>query len=321
MSKPVYQGDATPGDWSVATNWDTGSVPISGDEVYLYSNTDNIEAGLAQSAVTVDELHIYDSYTGRIGAVTALVGTELAINATLCTIGESFGSGQSAGSDRVLIDFGSVQTACSVYKSSLSPADSNRESVRIRGTHASNVVNILGSALVGIGTNDPDDTATVTLNAFAGTVNCGIGVTIKNAIVGSDTQSSSVKIWNGLDTGGVLKLRQGNVWTFGTGTIPTVNQLAGTFYAGSTGTTTTHTVQSGATLKVVGGAKTISTLNLGGTLDLTEATGALTVTTFNVIDSSYQIIDPNGRLSSQAIVHASGVRDFAGGYGRTIDVN
>ena len=41
------------GDWSVAGNWDTGSVPVNGDEVYLYSNTDNITAGLAQSAVTV----------------------------------------------------------------------------------------------------------------------------------------------------------------------------------------------------------------------------------------------------------------------------
>ena len=56
-------------------------------------------------------------------------------------------------------------------------------------------------------------------------------------------------------------------------------------------------------------------------MDLTEATGALTVSTFNVIDGGYQIIDPNGRLSSQAIVHGAGVQDFAGGYGRTIDVN
>jgi hypothetical protein len=323
MAKPVFQGDdaTTPESWSVAANWDTGSVPVNGDEVYLYSNTQDITAGLAQSAVTVDELHIYDSFTGDIGTVTALVGTELAIGATLCTIGEPFGTGTAVGSDRVLINFGSVATTCNIYKSNLTPADSNRESIRIRGTSATNVVNVLGSALVGIGTNDPDDTATVTLNAYAGTVNCGIGVTIKNANVGSSAGAATVKIWNGLDTGGVLRLTQGTVYTYGTGTIPTVTQNGGTFYDGSTGTTTAHTVQSGATLRVVSGAKTITTLNLAGTLDLTEMTGALTVTTFNVTGSNYQIIDPNGRLSSQALVFGSSIQDPFGGFRRTIDVN
>lgn len=321
MSKPVFQGDSTTGNWSVAANWVGGAVPSNSDEAYLYSLSQNIVAGLGQSAVTLDELHIYDSFTGDVGVVANLIGTELAIGATLCTIGEEFGTGTANGSDRILINFGSVQTLVNIYKSNLTPADTNRESIRIRGTHASNVVNVLGDALVGIATNDPSDTATLNLNAFAGTINLGIGVTLKNAIVGSDTHAANLQLWNGVASGGVLNLVQGEVKSYGAGTIPTVDQKGGLFVDGSTGTTVTHTAQSGATMRMVGGAKTITTLNLGGLLDLTEMTGALTVTNFNVIDDDYEIVDPHGRLSSQAIVHGAGVMDPFGGHGRTIDVN
>lgn len=101
--------------WDTAANWDTGAVPVDGDDVYIDQGGD-ILYGLAQSAVELASLTILQSYTGKIGLPQTnkdsgnVNGTYpeyraqyLVIGGTLVTIGGGLGS----GSQRIKIDCGS----------------------------------------------------------------------------------------------------------------------------------------------------------------------------------------------------------------------
>ncbi len=72
MATRTWTG-AVSGDWSNASNWSPTNVPVAGDDVYITSGSQNIYAGLDQSAVDLATLYIGYStagptgYTGTIG--------------------------------------------------------------------------------------------------------------------------------------------------------------------------------------------------------------------------------------------------------------
>lgn len=201
-----------PNDWSTAANWSAATVPVSSDTVVLADSGVSILWGLDQSAVTLAELRILQSFSPGLiglpsdaftfnatGASTSSTDTVdeyrdhyLKIGATLFNCGVPGGGTGELGSGRIKIDFGSVQTTATVFNTGATPQDTGRESMRLLGTHASNTL-FVSRGLVGTATENASEVSTwsdvntadnaggtLTLNLGAGCtltdINCGGGV-------------------------------------------------------------------------------------------------------------------------------------------------
>lgn len=193
FTRSATTASAGPRHWDTGANWSGGAVPANGDDVFIDQGGDLLY-GLDQSAVTLASLHISQAWTGRLGL--ARVNTDntasypeyrsqsLSIGATSIVIG----AGSGAGSGRVKLNTGSVQTTLRVLDSG-SALESGIAAIVWKGTHASNAVHVVRGSL------DvapfPGDTATVLgLNVgyrdnIAGdsTVLLGSGVTLTDATV------------------------------------------------------------------------------------------------------------------------------------------
>lgn len=139
-----------PNDWTTIHNWSTAELPVDGDKVYIIDNAYSILYGLDQASVTLAELHIEQTYSGLIGLPVINVNSEdatisypeyrdqyLKIGATNVYIGDKDGD----GSQRLKINFGSVQTTILVTNSG-GRLDDATPPIQFLGTHASNVLNI-----------------------------------------------------------------------------------------------------------------------------------------------------------------------------------
>ncbi|QDV21429.1 hypothetical protein Pan153_61170 [Gimesia panareensis] len=245
---PLTQSTTTPNsgpnNWDVAANWDSNSVPASSDIAYISDSDIDILYGLDQSAVTLAELHVEQTFTGSIGLPRKNTdGTSsyseyreqyLKIGATELFIGEKNGD----GSDRIKINLGSVQTTALIVDSGDSP-DGNTPPILLLGSHASNVINV-NRGFLGIAYY-PTETATVATirQAFIDdatddtTVYCGAGTTLMNIIksggeltLNSNTTSleqtaGTTNIYDGAHT--VLNVLAGKLNYNSTGTLSAVN--------------------------------------------------------------------------------------------------
>jgi hypothetical protein len=189
------------------------------------------------------------------------------------------------------VNFGTVQFLGNVYFSAATAADANLEPIRIRGTHASNVLNVYGGT-VGVATNDPDDTATiVTVNMFGGILNLGAGVTLTTINVdGADAQISF------RSAATTFNQNSGTSVRYNAGALTTLSLKGGTMNDFGTGTITTANVYEGAIFNKASGAATITTLNLAGRLDCSRATGTITITNCNRLTETAEIYDPLNRI-------------------------
>lgn len=245
----------TSGDWSVTTNWVEGAVPVNGDDVVLRNNAVSISAGLGQSAVTLASLTIDSTYTGLIGLASPL--TYLQVGATVVTIGGVSGSSNPGdGSQRILLNLGSVLGTVTIYSSCTVSADSGLEPIRLLGSNASNKLYVLGGR-VGVATTVSSETATLTEWDLAGQgiLNLGAGCTLTT----------------GNQMGGTASIRSA---------MTTLSQSAGTLTTSGSGAIATASIGGLAKLNSSG---TITALNLyaTGTADFTGNPAARTVTTFN----------------------------------------
>lgn len=312
MANKTWDGGGTANDWSSAANWDSDTAPVSTDTVILENFNEDITAGLGQSAVTLTELDIARSWLGDIGSATAF----LQISATNFQLGRTLGLGTPAGSDRIKIDFGSNATDAVIYHTATTSADTDKEPARFKGSSASNVFTIRGGT-VGLGTDDPDDSCTCSeLNVFAGTVNVGESASVTKI----NQDGGTLRLRNGATT---VVQRGGTLRAFGSSGFTTLDLREGAEMINEDGgNITTATIAKGAFLEQSSDALTITTLNGYGVLDLTNMRGALTVTTFNVLDPEFELIDPFERLaSSTAFVLGAGVSvppSLDLGTGRTI---
>lgn len=171
-----------------------------------------------------------------------------------------------SASGRIKLNNGSVQAAVSVYSTGNS-AESNRRAFQWRGTNANNTFNVFGGD-VGIGANG--EAATVlTLRQTGGTCEVGANVTATTITKGDGTmilRCAATTVTN--DEGTV---------THWAGAITTLNNSA-TWNENGTGTITTANLYDRSVL------------------DLSGATGAITITTLNVF-GLVTILDPNKRLT------------------------
>jgi hypothetical protein len=221
----------TSGDWSVTTNWVEGSVPANGDDVVFKNNAVDVSSGLAQSAVTVATLTIDSTYTGKIGTASAY----LQLGATAVSIGGASGSATpGTGSQRIKINFGTVQMTTTVYSTCSSSADTGIEPVQIIGTHASNKLYVQGGR-VGVATVITSAVATISewdITGSSAVLNLGVGCTLTTGYQTAGT----VNINSAIDD--VHANRRHRSRRPAAGAISTAASIGGTAYLNSTGTIT-----------------------------------------------------------------------------------
>lgn len=227
--------NSSPNQWSLAANWAEGVVPVAADDVNIERGSVDILYGLAQSAVTLTSLTIKATYTGKIGLPTRNAtgyeeyrATQLAISATTCTIGQ----GQGSGSGRIKLNFGSVQTALTVYGMATS-AETGLAALLWRGTHASNVVNVY-SGTVGVAIFSGETAVIATLRQTGGTVKTASGTTLMTI----DKSAGSLETFSSATT---ITNRGGDI-TVWSGAHTTINLLQDKLAYNSTGTLTTLNV-------------------------------------------------------------------------------
>jgi len=139
------EGDsALPNDWNTPANWLEGFVPVNGDDVYFSDNAVSVLTGLDQSAVMLASLNFRQSFTG-VNAPDA--SSFLQIGTQRLTIGQNQGNSSAGGSSRLNIDLqppDSGGTQIDIYQTNTSPADQNRQTVRIIGgkDSASGILNV-----------------------------------------------------------------------------------------------------------------------------------------------------------------------------------
>lgn len=248
-----------PNDWNNTMNWDTGAVPVTGDDVIL-DRPISFTQGLAQSGVTLASLTITNRFNSasNIGLqVRNPIGyeewrpTELAIGATAVTI--------TTGSGIIKINYGTVQNASIVFSTG-SASEIGRSACQLRGTHASNALTVLSlsansnSADVGWGSNG--ETATLaTLRQDAGTVTTGQNVTLTTI-----TKNGGTLYTNGAFT---TLTNLGDVYFYGVSTATTITHNGGTINDFTTSTWTTLNLNNSAVANFDGhvSAKTVTTLN------------------------------------------------------------
>lgn len=253
--------------WSVAANWSTGSVPVSGDDVVIQNSANPILYGLDQTAVTLASLTIDQSFTGAIGLPRSGAGGAVEYRDRYLKLGATqivIGRGEGSGSGRIKIDTHSVQTTINVLNSG-TPADGDAKAILWKGTHASNAV------LVGKGSfaaaHFADEAATL--------------VSLKQGYRQNAASDSDVRLGPGCTLSSCAITKLGGVLEVNSSFASLVHGGGETVIAaGSPGTLT---IQGGAVRYKSGGAYTSATIGDGGELDFRQSmqprTGANTTLT------------------------------------------
>ncbi len=270
--------------WSTASAWfdnTTGATatvaPATGDTVNFDASAVGAMTGDNQSAITVAQMNLKSAFTQTVGTQ----GSPLQIGATIIRIGDTAAGQTGNGSGRINLNLGSVQSTILVLNTAGSGLDSGLEPVRIKGTNASNSIEVLGGT-VGIATDSNGDAATfAAVNMSSGIVDVGAGATITAATIKGG-------VFNSLSCPTTLTQYGGSSANGGTGSCTTAN-LYGGKSAFSCRPASGNTV---GTLLLAGGiadftgnplAATIGALTLGnGSLfTFSESQLTITATTFS----------------------------------------
>jgi hypothetical protein len=258
MATTYWTGAAADGDWSNNSNW-SGSAPANGDDVFVESGSDDIDTGLAQSAVALSSLNIAQDFTGTIGTS----GTALAIGSSEVNIGYSKANSPT-GSGRIHLDLGSATAAqVVVYNTGRTPADTGSRSLRIIASNASTDIFVRGGLVEVAG--QAGETTTIgdlTVDATNANSVVQLGHVGANAVTCTNINVSDGTVYlNSLAT--TVNVDGGTVTTEGDDTVTTVNVRGGSFRSNATGTITTLNARGGVTeFTRSSEARTVTTLNL-----------------------------------------------------------
>ncbi len=268
-----------PTHWDQADNWSGGSVPVNSDDVIIDSRAvSSIKHGLDQSAVTLSSLSITSGFgaTLQIGlpevnndeganfSYGEYRDTSLQIGATNLNIGEG---DNPTMSKRIQLDLGSVQTAAVIYRTG-TRADSAHPACLIVGTHASNTIDIMNRADVGIAFYNGESATFATVNS-SGRLTIGDSVTLTNV----DVNGGTTTCWSNTTT---------------------VDIHGGTFVA-MAGTHTDVDVYADGTLDFRSG--TVTTCKLSGSLAASLSTQSKTITNELEAYAGATIDDPSGSIT------------------------
>jgi len=250
-----------PNRWDVAANWSGSAVPVTGDDVIIDLPV-SITSGLDQSSVTLASLTISAAF-----AKPAVIGRPrtnasgypefrddyLKISATTVKIGV----GDGIGSGRIKLDLGTAQSTIEIRKSA-SPEEQNIPALLLKGTHASNALDVQ-SGSVGVAAFGGESATLASLRTAAGSVVlCGEGCSV-TTLQGEGTVQLNATVTT-------LTQRGGNWTVNGASNVTTLTQSAGVLNYRGSGTIATSTV--GGLLDFSGDASartmTDTTLKAGG---------------------------------------------------------
>lgn len=242
------------GDFGTHANWFPSGVPVASDVLYFNEDaTNDLDDGLNQSALTGMTLIVYSSFSRAIGTVT----NALQIGASISHIGLPSGRPGDTGASLVNLEYGGTQNETTLYSSQQGRASDDGERVRIVGTNASNVLNVVGGT-VGTGTVDPTDTTTWSeINLSGGSVAIGDNATLTT-----------------------INLSGGTLTNFGSN-VTTINQSGGTYTVFQSATHTSIVQQGGVCVYNSNG--TVTNLTIGGTWDSRRDPRNKTVTNCTIL--------------------------------------
>jgi len=269
---------AGPNDLSSLGNYSTGAYPVNGDTFNVTNSTTAILYGLNQlSAVTLAALNIDASMTANIGlplnnpaGYVEYRPLYFAVGATLLNIGNLTGG----GSQLIQIDLGTVQTLANI-QSTGTPASNTQPAVLLKGSNASNELNILQGS-VGIAFN-PGETARY--------------LTVRTGQVGNPATDVTLTFGSGCTLTGATLSQNGGVVTSYT-SIPTVNMTAGTLDMRGTGTITTIDCEAGTVYYRTNGTLTAATFrNSTAVLDCSFDPRPRTITDASFLNGA-TFVDP-----------------------------
>lgn len=238
----VFQSGSSPYDWSMTQNFSTLAVPVNGDTVIIDRPGTKILYELDQSGVTLAELRIlspdveiglpkrnednspYDEYRTDY----------LSIGATLCYI-------QADQTQRLKINFGTVQTSCTLAASG-SGAELDVPAVLLKGTHASNVWNMQrGQFGIGFFAGEAYTIATMTQGQKGGGDGDSVGVLGFSGTIGSITKSSGTLVVNSAIATKLVQLG-GTTTINGVGAVAQLTIMGGGVVYNTTGTLGGNTI-------------------------------------------------------------------------------
>jgi hypothetical protein len=287
-----------PNDWSTADNWSGGSVPGAADEVIFEDNGVNVCWGLDQSAAgTLTSLTVDKSYTGKIGLnyrafatssdgdttdTTKLEYRDVYLNfrCSNVSLGPVTGTGSPAGSQRIMLDLGSVASTVEVFGTASKSAEVGRNAVRLLASSASTTLDVRDApGGVGVAAEVPGETSTI---SSATCVDPSTGTKVE---IGEGTTITTFT-----QTGGTNLLRAA-------ATVTTVTVEAGTLTIEADQTVTTLEARGGTVFanNVPSAGNAITTLNMdGGTVDATRSAVARTWATVNLNEAGSSLtFDPD----------------------------
>lgn len=284
---------AGPCDWSTADNWSDGAIPANGDTVIFRDSAVSCCFGLDNNSLTLVELRVEQTYTGKIGFnrnqfVTSADGDAadtskseyrddyLRVDVDTIEIGKHVGSGSASGSGRIKISNESTDAATiTVFATSSVATESRLAPVRFKTAHANTDIYIR-SGSVGLGIDEPEENCTVGdifLNGSNSKLYMGSAASVEN-LVQSDGQSlvqSDATVTS-------IKLLGGNMTTEGDYTV------------------TTFTIEGGVLNPNHGksGGNAITTFNInGGVVQGNQTSAPRTWATVNVAVGASLTLDPN----------------------------
>jgi len=146
-SASTVQASRGPNHVDSARNYSGGSLPTNGDTLVITASNVSLLYGLdALSAVTLDALIIDQSFTGTIGLPDYdQTGNYYQYRPKFLQVGSTevtIGAGEGAGSARIKLDLGSVESSIRILNSGQS-ATAGLRAIHLKGTHADNELNVM----------------------------------------------------------------------------------------------------------------------------------------------------------------------------------
>ena len=231
-------------------NWSEGSVPTNSDVIYIQDTDQSLKYGLTTLSAVTAPVHVLKSFTGQIGlprintdgnAYTEYRQTWLKTAAVIITIGR----GDGGGSGRIKIDSGTTDNVVLTVHDTGTSAEADLPAVLFTGDDLAAGVKIHANAgSVGIAPLGTSQAKIADLNVDAAEVTVGVGGEVTNCRVSGP---GKVNILGKLTT--LLKIEgEGECVYSGSNNLTTALILAGRFANNSSGTVTTLTIGSGATV-------------------------------------------------------------------------
>ncbi len=295
-------------DWSTADNWSDGSIPANTDTVIFRDNAVNVCWSLDQSAVTINDLFIEKSYTGKIGLNRAEFATSIDGETTDATkdeyrvhylkidydtleVGKHVGGGNPSGSGRIKINNQNTGASTStVFDTANVSTETELAAVRLLANSAGADF-FIRDGLTGIAIDEPNETSTIGdiyIDGSGSKVYIGDGVTLTTF-----TQSGGLALLQAAATITSVSVLGGKLTIEGSFTITTLTQEGGVINANhsSVGNAiTTANLNGGSIIATQSSAiRTWATVNMASGASLRANSDILAITTLNEPAKEYTL--------------------------------